>query len=149
MASPARAPVVLCAVDFTECSVLALRHALRLCSLDASTIHVLHVCEAPDVRPGSIVKGLNVDAPTRLRELVDEALKEHEGAEHDRVHLLVRNGAHTAAVISQAAKQLSVDLIVVATHGRRGFQRLLVGSVAEELVRIAPCSVMVIREKHT
>ena len=49
-------------------------------------------------------------------------------------------------MIADAATQWSADLIVVGTHGRRGFERLLVGSVAENLVRIATCSLLLVRE---
>ncbi|MGE5651620.1 MAG: universal stress protein, partial [Bacillota bacterium] len=52
-----------------------------------------------------------------------------------------------AEMISDAASQWQADLIVVGTHGRRGVERMLVGSVAENLVRIATTSVMLVREK--
>jgi nucleotide-binding universal stress UspA family protein len=49
------------------------------------------------------------------------------------------------AVITEAAAQLHVDLIVMGTHGRRGVSRLLIGSVAEQVARVAPCPVLLVR----
>jgi nucleotide-binding universal stress UspA family protein len=61
-----------------------------------------------------------------------------------RVH---RRGAAAGEVITSYAEEEAVDLIVMGTHGRRGLRRLALGSVAEEVVREAPCAVMTVREE--
>jgi hypothetical protein len=53
-----------------------------------------------------------------------------------------------AAAIAQLAADLEADLVLVGTHGRRGFSRVLLGSVAEGVVRLAPCPVMVMRPRE-
>ena len=65
----------------------------------------------------------------------------------DLVHI---SGAHWAAPneITKAAKDLDVDLIVIATHGYTSWRHLCIGSTAERVVRTAPCSVLVVREKE-
>jgi nucleotide-binding universal stress UspA family protein len=62
--------------------------------------------------------------------------------ERINVYLTTGNPAHRVAALAQA---IDAELIVCGTHGRTGLRRLLLGSVAEEIVRIAPCSVLVIR----
>jgi nucleotide-binding universal stress UspA family protein len=57
---------------------------------------------------------------------------------------LVRTG-DARDVINQTAKELGIDLIVMGTHGRRGLSRALLGSVAETVVRSAPCAVLTVR----
>ena len=61
------------------------------------------------------------------------------------VNTLLRAGDPRDAVV-EAAKETSADLLVIGTHGRRGLERLFVGSVAEHAVRYAPCPVLTIRD---
>ena len=59
----------------------------------------------------------------------------------------VRTG-HAPNEITKAAKDLDIDLIVIATHGHTSWRHLCIGSTAERVVRSAPCSVLVVREKE-
>lgn len=58
-------------------------------------------------------------------------------------------GYHVADTIAQLAQQWNADLLVVGTHGRRGVSRLLLGSVAQRIVRVAPCPLLLVRARLT
>jgi nucleotide-binding universal stress UspA family protein len=62
-----------------------------------------------------------------------------------RATVAVEESDHPADVILELARNAKVDLIVMGTHGRRAMERLLIGSVAERVVRAAPCPVVTVR----
>jgi universal stress protein A len=76
---------------------------------------------------------------TRLRDLVPEAFRDTWDVE-------IAVG-HPADTIVRLARERNADLIVMATHGRTGLGHLVLGSVAEKVVRLAPCPVLAV--KHT
>lgn len=78
------------------------------------------------------------EALTRLRDLIPVTFT-------GNVEIEVESG-HPTDVIVRMAQRQKVDLIVMGTHGRSGLPHLLMGSVAEKVVRLAPCSVLVVRE---
>lgn len=79
--------------------------------------------------------------------LLDQAMAKAGAADCQAEKLLVESTQRRVAeMIAEAATHWNADLIVVGTHGRRGFERLLVGSVAENLVRIATTSLVLVRE---
>jgi universal stress protein family protein len=87
------------------------------------------------------------DATDLVRRYVEqrrEAFSGSLGSVSVRPHLRLEAPAHELA---QIASDLEADLVVVGTHGRRGVARLLLGSVAEAVVRLAPCPVLVVRPK--
>jgi len=63
------------------------------------------------------------------------------------VKTLVRVGEATTGII-ETAKELGIDLIILSTHGRKGMARLFLGSTAEQVVRRAPCPVLIVRENE-
>ena len=80
--------------------------------------------------------------------LLDQALAQAAAAGCVAERCLIESTQRRVAeMISEAANGWGADLIVIGTHGRRGFQRLLVGSVAENLVRIATVALMLVRDK--
>jgi hypothetical protein len=95
------------------------------------------------------------DAAEQLRRYAEARLSRFE-AEHGvsataralRVVTHVRTDA-PAEEIAQLSADLDADLVVVGTHGRRGVSRMLMGSVAEGVVRLSPCTVLVVRPKQT
>jgi len=58
---------------------------------------------------------------------------------------IVTSGYHVADTIAQLARDWNADLLVIGTHGRRGVNRLLIGSVAERVVRMSPCPLLLVR----
>ncbi len=75
-----------------------------------------------------------------------DAVSEHARPDFEVQHAQVRNISAAAAILEYTAEN-DIDLIVMGTHGRRGLRRLLLGSVAEEVVRLAPCPVLTVPER--
>jgi nucleotide-binding universal stress UspA family protein len=138
---------VLVAVDFSPASRQALELALRLAP-DARC-HVLHVYQGIE---GQLRRGSPTEAELirYRRQRAREARKELEGFLHGcasstkQMKRLVKDG-HPFYVISQTAKRLRVDLLAVGTIGRTGLPYLLLGSVAERVLREARCDVLIVR----
>lgn len=144
--------------DYSPIAELALRRAFDLAAKeDHGEVHVVTVIMLGD-GTGAGIAGLPVhptvslsDAHNALKDRVQAATKawQAEGDRtFDRIVTHIRSEA-PAAEIAQLATDLEASLIVVGTHGRRGVQRLLLGSVAEGVVRMAHCEVLVVRPQDT
>lgn len=141
---------ILAPTDFSPASKKAFSYALRLAQELGSEITFLHVLE-PETpltlagRPAAAAfseKEL-ADTEVSLRALADSA--EAVGVAGTRS--IVRTGVATHEIV-EAAKDLDVDLIVIATHGFTGWKHFAIGSTAERVARAAPCPVLVVREKE-
>jgi universal stress protein A len=131
---------ILFPTDFSEASRAALAHATNLAADWGAKLLILHVDEPPIVFGESFATPPDMSGQLR-REL--EAVVPHDpSVAHE--HRL-RLGAPANEIVGLAAAE-NVDLIVLGTHGRTGLRRLLMGSVAEEVVRRAPCTVYTVRE---
>lgn len=135
---------ILCPVDFSECSNAAAGWARELAARFGAELHYLHVLEnlepmrsAPEnvlVPKDEIVKAIRENALERLAEIPGG-----EAAFRD-----LRHGVPFVEIVRYAKSQ-PVDLIVMGTHGRTGISHLMIGSVAERVVRKAPCAVLTVR----
>jgi nucleotide-binding universal stress UspA family protein len=143
---------VVIATDFSECSDAALAYAREICRTFGAQLHPLHVVEtlaAPDVAG---MGGYVAAMPTLQHELEEAARKQLDErlTEEDRGPLqaeaVVRTGDGPARAIIEFAGETRADLIVLGTHGRRGLSHLVMGSVAERVVRTATCPVLTVRE---
>ena len=142
---------LLVALDSTATSKLALDHAAGLARLSGATVVLLHVLESfRHVSGFESPKVYAEEVLPRMRaagsELLDKAaapLRE-EGIEVETV-LLEGSDERVAEVIARRAREAGVDLVILGTHGRRGVNRLLLGSDAEHVARIAPAPVMLVR----
>jgi nucleotide-binding universal stress UspA family protein/CBS domain-containing protein len=148
MAFPFR--TILCPVDFDDSSMDALEMAAGVARQNDSTIIVLHVVpmliEPTDLPVYiNLYKSQEQSARAKLEEI---AHKQLAGLNYQ---LLTEMG-EPAAMILRAEKRAAADLVVMATHGRRGFSRLLLGSVAELVLRQSSCPVLTVRhvelQKH-
>lgn len=145
---------IVVGVDFSETGDLALREAMRSArERFHSEIHVVHVVTEDEVEDADGVTDLERESdavakiPARVWDRVWGVGKgTPEGLPHLQVAVHVRLGP-PAAAIHQVAIDYDADLIVVGTHGRRGIRKLMLGSVAAELVEKARCSLMVVRAK--
>jgi len=142
---------ILVPVDGSATSQQAQDHAARLAQLSGASMILLHILdelthsngfERPetyiqDIRPRFLAAGqLLLDATaTDLR---------HKGLEVQTV-LVESHGARVSELIARQAEASGCDLIVLGTHGRRGFNRLMLGSDAEQVARTAPVPVMLVR----
>jgi nucleotide-binding universal stress UspA family protein len=136
-----------CAIDLSEASHAAMREAMELAHRFGGELELLHV----HLPPAAATPNLNAVPPSfldvvsgELRSAVGAWQEEAERAVGRPVHATVLPGAPADEII-RFVREHRQDLLVVGTHGRRGVERLLLGSVAERVVREAPCSVLVVR----
>jgi len=138
---------ILCPVDFSASSQAALRVAARLAATTGSELVVAHAFHMPAVAaanetsfPATTLQLVLGDEKRGLEAAIEEARK--LGA--PRVTSEFLEGSPWQEVVDLAAR--GCDLIVIGSHGRTGLKRFIIGSVAERVVRHAPCSVLVVRE---
>lgn len=135
---------ILCPLDFDDSSFVGLSHAKQLAAEMDATVHVLHVTTIIPTA-SEVVQSLEPQADLstrrRLQKLVDEELA---GIKH-QIHVRLAFASHIPKTILATAREVGADLIVIATHGRRGVPRLLLGSVAEAVARNATCPVLTVR----
>ena len=138
---------ILAPTDFSEFSKQAVARAYELAQTFGAKLVLLHVIEALPSYIGFIPPGgaamLLADLERQVHLDLAEVLPEAEAAEVEVTHQVVV-GSPSREIVQVAAAE-KVDLIVIATHGRSGLSRLFMGSVAERVVRTAPCPVMTIR----
>jgi nucleotide-binding universal stress UspA family protein len=142
---------ILVATDFSEASAAALAYGRELAHALGSSLHVLHV--VGNVVAGAVVgiEGYTTDYVTLQREVEHGARKHLETivTEDDRRALAAKTIVLTSNTPAQSivsyAKDAGIDLVIVGTHGRGGIEHFAIGSVAERVVRLAPCPVLTIR----
>jgi len=140
---------VLVPVDFSESSKKALAYAQAFARQFDAAIILLHVVEAipwsADYGYGE-VRGIGPDeylvkrCRTRL-----ETLRRRQAEASSRCRTTVRSGKAFDEIV-KAAKELDVNLIILATHGYVGLDHMLLGSTVERIVRHAPCPVLIVRQ---
>ena len=141
---------ILCPVDFSESSTRALAHAAALTRWYEAHLTVLHV--APTFDPVQIRGDLGVPVefvtPVTREDVLSELSRilERSGVSPD-AHLIAQAGDASTTIVREALTTRA-DLIVIGTHGRRGFKRLLLGSVAETVLHEASCPVLTV-SPHT
>jgi nucleotide-binding universal stress UspA family protein len=140
---PALFQKILCPIDFDDNSIVALDTAAQLARETGGTIEVLHVIPMVMQPEGSGY----IDVYTAEEEVSRNKLQELAAKHLTGVKFELRTAvAQPAAAILHSAKTLGADLIVMGTHGRRGLSHMILGSVAERVVREAECPALTIRE---
>ncbi len=138
---------ILVPVDFSKPSIAALRHATELAKEHRARIEVLHVVEALSYAP-MITVSVDMEALREMHEAHARKQLDRIAAElrQERVRAttVIKVGRPSVA-IAERAKNDGADLVVMATQGRHFVQHLLLGSVAERVVRAAPCPVLTVR----
>lgn len=135
---------ILVPVDFSPCSEKALIHAKALAAQFGAQLVLLNVVE-PFSPTGDLALDLariNIDQEKTAK----DSLESYRRAAGKGTKAIVRTGS-PARAITEEARHLAADLLVIATHGRTGLAHVALGSVAERVIRHAPCPVLVIREK--
>lgn len=140
---------ILVATDFGEASGAALAYGRELARTFGATLHVLHVADDVYVRLGgdaymAVLPELQKDLEVAAQKQLDELLIDNDPVPLP-VKTAVLTSSATAAAIVQYARDLDIALIVVGTHGRGALAHLLMGSVAERVVRSASCPVLTVR----
>ncbi len=131
---------ILVADDFSPSSDQALRYAADLAGNLGAGLHVLHV----EVLFGGS-SASSSDRKVMKNKLQERLLGVAPGVDLDRCSFVVSRNLEPATEILDYAEAEGVDVIAVGTHGRRGLRHLLLGSVAEEVVRLASCPVLTVR----
>ncbi len=139
---------ILCPIDFSDFSVAAYQYALSLAEYYKARIVALHVVElwkypfadyaAHEADYAKFSRALNEGGEVRLREFV----KKHSAA-GVQPELVAHQGNAPNCILSFAQKE-SMEIIVMGTHGRRGFDRLVLGSTTDRVIRKAACPVLVV-----
>jgi nucleotide-binding universal stress UspA family protein len=132
---------ILAPTDFSASAIQAVTAAFELAQTFGAKLSLLHVIEVPAyaIEVALPLEALERDARRELALLLPEA----EAAHMDMTRLVDVGVPYQKIVETATAEQ--VDLIVMATHGRTGLSHLVLGSVAERMVRLAPCPVLTIR----
>jgi nucleotide-binding universal stress UspA family protein len=133
---------VLLATDFAPCSEAALAHAVDLARRYAAALTAVHAFELPygyaELFVGELMTELQRSADAKMARLVESVRQELP-----RATGIVRCGAPWEQILD-VARERGADLIVLGSHGRTGLPRVLRGSVAEKVARLAPVSVLTV-----
>jgi nucleotide-binding universal stress UspA family protein len=138
---------ILVPSDLSECSDAAVRYGLELARKFDATLHLLHVVQDPMTMPWAAES-----FAMPMTDVVDQWQKEAEArltamvpaADRGRVSVWSSVASPCAEILGFAADK-GIDLIVMGTHGRGGMSHLLLGSIAEKVVRRSPCPVLTVR----
>ncbi len=138
---------ILVPTDLSEGAEYALDYACDLAAKLDATVHLIHVIGVPALGvpelgvavTATVIDQLIAENQTALDALADS----HRG--RAKIGEVVLKTGDARDIIDSTAASLGIDLIVMGTHGRRGIKRALLGSVAETVVRSAPCPVLTVR----
>jgi nucleotide-binding universal stress UspA family protein len=140
---------ILFPTDFSSTAEHALQYALSLASLHKAKLYVMHVIVTPDspvmfgeegesISPPSSEK-MEADAKKAAQQLIPEQYTKELEIEN----IIVR-GTPLKAIL-ECAKSHNIELLIMASHGRKGISHMLMGSLAEKVVQMAPCPVLTIK----
>lgn len=140
---------ILCPIDFSEGAGEALSTAVRMAKEASAELVLAYVWQPPIYTMGEAIPL----APDLLTDLVEDAeqnlakRKAAVEAEGVRASTLLLTGAPAHEIVDAVAHDPAIDLVVMGTHGRTGLRHVLLGSVAEQVVRRAVCPVLVVRTR--
>ncbi|NHC05739.1 universal stress protein [Azonexus fungiphilus] len=143
---------ILVAIDDSDTSRCALNEALHIARSSKAKLYICHVADETlmAMHGRTFTTSLNIDNALQAianagRKLLDDALAQATDIDAESVLLEARN-RRVSETIADKAGELGVDLIIIGRHGRRGLATLILGSVAEQLARIASASVLLVRQ---
>jgi len=138
---------ILVPTDLSESAEHALDYACELARSLGAKVHLLNVIGVPVLGVPELGVALTssvIDSLIAENQSALDKLAAQRAGKCDLGEVVLRTG-DARDVINQTANELNIDLIVMGTHGRRGVSRALLGSVAETVVRSAPCPVLTVR----
>ena len=144
---------ILIPVDGSRTSELGLKTALKLAKVNGGTVRLLHVVEenlfllAGDYTSGAYLDRLFKELVQNGKAILARSarLAKRRGVKTQTVLIEDLGGRRVADLIVQQARKWRADVIIIGTHGRRGLQRVVMGSDAEQVVRTAPVPVLLVR----
>jgi nucleotide-binding universal stress UspA family protein len=150
VAGPLRIKSILVPIDFSGPSKLALKYAVPFAGQFEAKLTLLHVVEPvpmPDFAKAYPLMMENDRVLAASKAQLERLMKQETIDPKIVEQTLVRQG-RSFYEITDAARTLEVDLIIISTHGYTGFKHALLGSTTERVVRHAPCPVLVVRERE-
>ncbi len=143
---------ILFPTDFSRCASQAFIHAVYLTQRYGAEMHMLHALVLHEDDPNNPLHHFPEldEVIARMNESIDKRMDSEIAANQAvvlNIEKVQRRGISPATVILDYAEENDIDLIVMGTQGRRGLTHFLLGSVAEEVVRLARCPVLTVREK--
>ena len=146
---------IVVAIDGSKTSDTALGEAIKLADESAATLLLLHVCEEMPVmwQPDAMSVVPIQDILKSIADAGAALLEKHKDIVASQgilveTKLVETVGGRTGSIISDEAQKWSADLLVIGTHGRKGFEHFLMGSVAEGVIRTATMPVLLVRAKN-
>lgn len=134
---------ILFPTDFSTCSDAGLAHATSLARDTGATLLIVHVAEPPAAYGGGeMYYGVPEPDTKALAKMLEAVVPTDPSVRYEH-RLLTGDPANE---VVELAKEENVDMIVIGTHGRTGLRRLLMGSVAEAIVRRAACPVFTFKQ---
>ncbi len=140
---------ILVTTDLSELSAVAFGHALTLALLTGAKVHLIHVIEEVSKRSkkASVKRAA---ASYRIREATRRKKMQkfltEQGVDHKSLRLIIRHG-HPHREVLRYTREAKIDLVIIATHGRTGVAHMLMGSIAEKIVRLSPVPVLTVKPK--
>lgn len=141
---PLRIQTILVPIDLSEESYHALDFAVPLAKRFGAVVHVVHIYEGAR-QLSSIATSPVLWSDEELAWRLAEQVRRRYGTRPRTEHCHLRTGKPFQEIIATAG-EIKADLIVIATHGHRGFKHLILGRTAEKVIRHAPCPILVVRE---
>jgi len=137
---------ILCAVDHSECSYLALKYAISMALKDEAELYILHVIDTRLLDTEIYQFGSYKFEESDITKIHEDLMKSVPEGTTDllTVETIVEKGAPFHEIVT-TGKKIDADIIVIGTHGRTGLSHIMVGSVAEKVVRNAQCPVLTVR----
>jgi nucleotide-binding universal stress UspA family protein len=141
---------MLVPTDFSPASDIAFSYAVDMAVRQGATMHLLHVIDDASFAT-AYPDGFYVELPGLRAQLTEESTRRLEEMARRAIDAGLAATIEVAVgrparVTVETAKSRGTDLIVMGTHGRSGFAHLVLGSVAERVVRTAPCAVLTVRD---
>lgn len=146
---------ILVATDFSEASAHAHEAGAALAKASGAKVTLLHIYDLTSLAPPAAIprpQRVEHSIETEMRRTIDKELQRiacETFAGVSKVEPVARVHRHAAIGMCEYAEKHQVDVIVLGTHGRSGLTRFFIGSVAEKVVRRAPCSVLAVRPKKS
>lgn len=141
---------LLVATDFTDASKEALDYAIDFARAIGAKVTLAHVYEVPTFAYQGGLVSMPIGLATELGQAANETmnrLRASLSSSDVAIESVVREGP-PSATLRAIADEIGADVIVVGTHGRRGLSRMVLGSVAEDVIRGATRPVLAVRAKH-
>ena len=141
---------ILVATDFSEGSAAALTYGRALARQFGARLHLLHAVETAGIDVAGVdtyvaaIPQLRAEFEEQARATLEQTVTDADRRDLHAVTALRTLEAPARAIVAYAV-EAAIDLIVIGTHGRRGVSHLVMGSVAEKVVRTAPCPVLTVR----